>query len=77
MTEPSHIKEITIKPVKNIDDKGVLAQLDESILECLGAEVLETGFDLRSNRRDMFFAHGSVQYQPYNKTAKVILNTKQ
>ena len=77
MTEASDIKKVTIKPVKNIDDKGVLAQLDESILECLGGEVLETGFDLRSNRRDMFFAHGSVQYQPYNKTAKITLNTEQ
>lgn len=73
----SHIKEITITPVDNIDDAGVLQQLEESTLECLGTDVLETGYDLRYNLRDLYFAHGVVQYNPHGKKVKIIFNQEQ
>ena len=71
---PEHVKELTITPVDNIDDAGVLQQLDKSTLEYLGTDVLETGYDLKYNRRDLYFAHGVVQYHPYGKKVKIIYN---
>lgn len=72
MTET--IKELTITPVDNIDDAGVLSQIDDSTLVLLGTDVLETGYDLRYNRRDLYFANGIVQYNPHGKRVKIIFN---
>ena len=71
---PEHIKVLEITPVKNINDAGIIKQLDQNTLETLGTGVLETGYDLKYNRRDLYFAHGVVQYNPYGKKVKIIYN---
>lgn len=71
---PEHVKELQITPVKNINDAGIIKQLDKSTLGNLGTDVLETGYDLKYNRRDLYFAHGVVQYHPYGKKVKIIYN---
>ena len=64
-----------ITPPKNIKDAEVVAQLPELIVKQLGQQ-LETGYDLRLSRRDLFFENGTVQYNPYRPTVKVTIDMK-
>ncbi len=50
-----------IKPTASLNDDAVIAQLPVNVVAQLG-ELEETGFHLILNRRDIFFAHGLVQY---------------
>ena len=68
-----HTFEIT--PPKNIKDKEVMSQLPELIVKQLGQQ-LETGYDLRLSRRDLFFENGTVQYNPYRPTVTVSIDLK-
>ena len=68
-----HTFEVT--PPKNIKDAEVIAQLPELIVNQLGQQ-LETGYDLRLSRRDLFFENGTVQYNPYRPTVTVSIDLK-
>ena len=61
-----------IKPVDSIDDTAVLDQLPERILKDLGSSE-GTGFDLRTNKRDLFFQKGSVRYGTNDKSVDVFM----
>ena len=63
-----HIFKIT--PPKNIKDKEVLKQIPDDIKDQLG-EQEETGYDLVYSRRDIFFEHGTVKYNPYKPMVTV------
>ena len=68
-----HTFEIT--PPKNIKDAEVVDQLPDLIVKQLGQQ-LETGYDLRYSRRDLFYENGTVQYNPYRPTVTVTIDLK-
>ena len=62
--------EFKITKPGNIKDKEVIEQLPADVVEKLG-NMVGTGYDLKLSRRDVFFEHGLLQYNPYQTKAKV------
>ena len=66
--------EFPITKPGNIKDKEVLAQLPGYVIEQLG-EQSNTGYDLVTSRREIFFENGYIEYNPYRTLCTVLLGT--
>jgi len=61
-----------IRPVTTIDDETVLNQISTKVLEELGEDE-GSGFDLRTNKRDLFFTNGYLRYQVDEPSVEVFM----
>ena len=54
-----------------IDDDSVIAQIPNSVRKKLGEEE-GSGFNLITNKRDIFFSKGAIQYQAGSTDLEVV-----
>ncbi len=65
--------QLKITPVTSIDDSKVISQLPKQIRKDLGKDE-GSGFDLRTNKRDLLFANGYVRYMVNEPTVDVFMD---
>lgn len=67
------VKNYFIDAIDDIDDKAIIQSLPTKVIKALG-DVQETGFDLRTNQRELFCENGEVNYKLGTRFITAILD---